>query len=183
MRKLYVIFVLAGLLLLPTRSYAQVVKSTELTAAVRAKALTLLAPASVTMSAIDVSPDPVDSTGTMTGVEAQDLRGKKTPLGWSLTMTAMDFKTADNDIIPVTQLTVTTNSYKFLNGKDGGISVSGAVTATDANNDGTSDAISILNAAAGSGAGSFQVDPTLKLNVPAYSVAGDYQSTVMLTLL
>lgn len=183
MKKICGTLLVFSLLFAPFQANAQVVKSTSLVAAVKGKSLTLTAPASIAMGAIDVASEATETSGTMTGVTVEDLRGKKIPLGWSLTMTATDFKTIANDVIPVTQLKVDTSTYKFIKGKDGGISVPGIVSVADGNQDGTSDAISIMNASAGNGAGSFSVDPVIKLTIPAFSTAGDYQSTVTLTLL
>lgn len=183
MKKLIILLLAIPLLVAPMQAVAQVTKSTSLKAAVRGKSLTLVAPANVTMDPIDVSATETATSGTMTGIEVSDLRGKKTPLGWSLTMTATDFKTTESDVIPVSNLIVKAAIYKHLNGKDGGITVPGEVSVKDSDGDATSDAITLMNAAAGFGAGGFSVDPILQLTVPPYSVEGDYQSTVTITLL
>lgn len=169
-------------LVLPLISHAQIVKSSKATTSVKPNSLTLSAPASVSMNPIDVSADEIETTGTMAGIEITDLRGKKLPLGWSLTVTVTDFKSADNDTILLTKFKMLVNQYQFLGGIDGGITIPGTAAFVDSNNDGISDAASILIAKAGFGAGKFSISPILKLLVPAFTIAGDYQSTIVLTL-
>lgn len=169
-------------LVLPFISYAQVLKSSKLTTSVKPNSLTLSAPASATMNPIDVSADEVETTGTMVGIEVTDLRGKKPPLGWSLTVTTTDFKSPDNDVIPLTRFKMLVNQYQFIGGIDGGISIPGTVAFADPNNDGISDAAALLIAKTGFGAGKFSISPILRLLVPAFTIAGDYQSTLVLTL-
>lgn len=167
---------------LPFITYAQVIKSSKATTSIKPNSLTLSAPASASMNPIDVSADEVETTGTMTGIEITDLRGKKLPLGWSLTVTVTDFKSTDNDVIPLVKFKMLVNQYQFLGGIDGGITIPGTVAFADPNNDGVSDASSMLIAKSGFGAGKFSISPILKLLVPAFTIAGDYQSTIVLTL-
>lgn len=161
---------------------ARIQQSSVVNTSVKGKSLTLTAPASATMGAVDVAVTPTEATGTLAGIQVADLRGKKPPLGWSLTITATDFVSAGADKIPVTALKIGVAQYQFLAGTDGGIIVPGTISLLDSKNNGVSDAATLLNANSGFGAGQFSISPILKLLVPAFSVAGDYQSTLTLTL-
>lgn len=161
---------------------AAAVQSSKLVAPVKAGSLQLTVPGSSTISSIDVSATDLETTGIVNDIQVTDLRGKKTPLGWSLTVTATNFQTIDSDLIPIARFKMAVSQYKFINGADGGIVVPGTVSFIDGNNDGVSDAATLLFAKPGFGAGQFSISPILKLLVPAFTVAGDYQSTLTLTI-
>lgn len=113
-------------------------------------------------------------------IDVQDLTG--TGAGWQLEVTSTTF-TDGSHTLPTTALSIT----GVTSGCDG-------TTCTDPTNSITytsfivpadtapPTAIQFFNAAAGTGLGDFTITPTFALAVPATTYAGNYSSTVTLTI-
>ena len=156
-----------------------------------AGALTLQAPADVTLADITVSSEQQAVEGEMADWKVDDARGHKPAAipGWSLTMTASDL--TDTHLAPgevsnidVTNLTVTPNDAQaFFSADVADMSLGGATALLDTGDDGTSDAATIATAAALYGRGRFQGDVSMDWVIPANSDATTYRSTMTYTLL
>ena len=156
-----------------------------------AGALTLQAPADVTLADITVSSEQQAVEGEMADWKVDDARGHKPAAipGWSLTMTASDL--TDTHLAPeevsnidVTNLTVTPNDAQaFFSADVADMSLGGATALLDTGDDGTSDAATIATAAALYGRGRFQGDVEMDWIIPANSDATTYRSTMTYTLL
>lgn len=81
------------------------------------------------------------------------------------------------DTIPVTNFTITPNTFTTVAGSSTGVSNGSAHTFAN-----TSDATMILSASSGNGMGSYSDNPALQLSVPAASYANSYTATITETV-
>lgn len=169
----------------PRASFAvPVSRTTGIRARVNPGGLTLTAPATVSLPAITVS-DEVQALN-LTATNAielliSDLRGDRPSLGWSVTMTVTPFST-DAYTIPITSYGVTIDRYTTMGGDSTGITLGRSTLFADSDLDGVSNPVALLTAAIGRGVGKYKVYIRPYLNVPAFSPAGDYSSTITETI-
>lgn len=163
---------------------------------VKAASLTISAPAQVDMGEITVDVEDQTVTGVISDIVVTDLRGKKTPLGWSATVTATEFlEETDRTLkIPFTKMTLevpspaqgaaAANSHFSVRAGDPADITFFSTTRgfPDADNDGTSDPISLMSAPSGHGAGRYSLSVVLKLLVPAFQPAGTYSAVLTETV-
>jgi len=81
------------------------------------------------------------------------------------------------DTIPITNLTLTPNSFTTIAGSSTGVTNGSAHVFLS-----TADATTILTATSGNGMGSYSDNPALQLAVPAATFANSYTATVTLTV-
>lgn len=81
------------------------------------------------------------------------------------------------DVIPVTGLQVTPNSFTTVAGSSTGVTNGSVHTFSS-----TSDPTTILTASSGNGMGSYSDNPALQLSVPAATFANSYSATITLTV-
>ena len=162
---------------------------------VNAGLLTLESPEAVTMDDVTVSTAAQTvGGGAFTGDGAtneannwkvDDARGHKPSSvpGWSLTATALDFSDGAGSTIDVTNMTVTPNDAEVLAPAVlGEMTLGGATSLLDDNDDGNSDAATVATAPALGGRGRYQGDLGLTLVVPANTDAADYSTTITFTV-
>lgn len=163
---------------------------------VKAVGLTISAPAQVDMGEISVDVQDQTVTGLISDIVVTDLRGKKTSLGWSATVTATEFlEETDRALkIPFTRMTLevpspaqsgaAANSHFAVSAGDAADVTFFAATRgfSDADNDGTSDPVSLMSAPASHGAGRYSLSVMLKLLVPAFQPAGSYSAVLTETV-
>ena len=148
--------------------------NTTVNANVNAGTLSITAPASATMSAIDldaIGDSGGASTGTMSGIKVKDHRN--TSPGWSSTMTCTDFTDGGTNTIPVTDFTVTPNTPTAV----GNSSLTGVSAGSAHTYSGTSDPASLLSATTGNGRGRFNQDVDLSLAIDVTTAPASYSST------
>ncbi len=151
--------------------------------------LTQNAPADVSLGSIVTSTSDQTVTGTASDYTVDEARGynQTDEPGWSATATFTDM-TSTKGTIDVTNFTVTpTNLREYRNGQQVNAgsedaTLGSAVTLADSNDDGVSDTFTWMSAAAGHGIDRFKSDLGLSLVVPANTPAGDYSSTVTITV-
>lgn len=147
--------------------------STTINATVNAGTLSISAPGTASMSAIDldsISDSGGTSTGTITGIKISEHRN--TTPGWSATMTCTNF-TSGGNTIAVTNLTVTPGGLTPLgNSSLTGVSAGSAYTYT-----GVADPATLATATAGNGRGRFQLNAGLSLGVDVATMPGSYSAT------
>ena len=112
---------------------------------------------------------------TGTGV-AVGTRGVTATFG-AATYVLNDSWTVRVDTIPVTNLTLTPNTFTTIAGSSTGVSNGSAHTFAN-----TSDATTVLSASAGNGMGSYSDNPALQLSVPAATYANSYSATITETV-
>ncbi len=157
---------------------------------INAGALTMQAPADVTLPDITVSSEQQAVTGEMADWKVDDARGHKPAAvpGWSLTMTASDLSDAhlsptETSSIDVTNLTVTPNDGEaFFGAVVGDLSLGSATVMADADDNGTSDAVTVGTAPVTKGRGRFQGDVSMDWVIPANSDSTTYRSTMTFTV-
>ncbi len=151
--------------------------------------LTQNAPADVSLGSIVTSTSDQTITGTALDYAVNEARGYNTTdePGWSAIATFSDM-TSTKGTIDVTNFTVTPsnlreyrNSSQVNSGSEDAV-VGSSVTLADSDDDGTSDSFTWMSAAAGHGIDQFKSDLGLSLVVPANTPAGDYSSTVTITV-
>lgn len=155
-------------------------QQSQILISVKGKGLTLSAPAAVDMGSIDVNVEDTILNGAFNGIVVTDLRGNKTPLGWSATITASEFADKDDPTlkIPFSQMNLTPGTnphFQVVAGDPNGLTyINTAKQFTDGNGDGISDPLSLITAPAGKGAGQYSISVILKLVIPAFTPAGNY---------
>lgn len=153
--------------------------TTTINAQVNPGTLSISAPGSATMSAVDMDTIPdggTNSTGTISGVRVKDHRSG-TP-GWSATATCTNFSDGGTNTIAVTNLTITPSAITPIGGSSlTGVTAGGAHTYT-----GTSDPASLMTATAGNGRGRYDQDEGLSLFVDVSTVPATYSATVTETV-
>lgn len=176
------LIVFAGASLLVTTKYLQskqendgtLAADTTINANVNAGTLSISAPGSASMSAIDLdtmSDSGGTSTGTISGIKVKEHRGS-TP-GWSATMTCTDFTDGGSNTIPVTDFTVTPNTPAAV----GNSSLTGVSAGTAHTYVGNSDPATLMTATAGNGRGRFDLDLDLSLAIDVTTVPARYAAT------
>lgn len=152
--------------------------STTINATINAGTLSISAPASATLSAVNMDSIPdsgTTSTGTITGVVVKDHRAGSP--GWSATATCTDF-TSGSDTIAVTNLTITPGAITPIgNSSLTGVSAGGAHTYT-----GTSDPATLMTATATNGRGRYSQNEGLSLFIDVSTIPGSYSATVTETV-
>ncbi|NOY14676.1 MAG: hypothetical protein GXP43_00460 [bacterium] len=145
--------------------------------------LTHQAPTDVSLGSIITSTSDQTMTGTATGYLVDNARGYNTTdePGWTATATFTDL-TSSKGTIDVTNFTVTPQNLTVLSGSSTGVSLGSSTSLTDTDDDGTSNALTWITASAGSGMGRYSSDLGILLTVPANTPAGDYSSTVTITV-
>ncbi len=152
--------------------------NTNINAQVNAGTLSIAAPASATMTTIDLDTIPDTggtSTGTIAGIAIKDHRAGSP--GWSATTTCSDF-TSGSDTIAITNLTVTPSTITAL----GNSSLTGVSTGSAHTYTGTSDPASLMSATAGNGRGRYTQNLGLSLFIDVSTIPGTYTSTVTETV-
>ncbi len=151
--------------------------------------LTQNAPVDVDLGSIITSTTNQIVPGTASDYTVDEARGYNTTdePGWSAVATFTDM-TSDKGTIDVTNFTVTPqNLREYRNSQQVNVgsedaTLGSAVTLADSDDDGTSDSFTWLSAAKGHGIDRFKADLGLSLVVPANTPAGDYSSTVTITV-
>jgi len=145
--------------------------------------LTHQAPADVSLGTIITSTNDQTVTGTATGYIVDNARGYNSTdePGWSVTATFTDM-TSTKGTIDVTNFTVTPANLTANSGSATNVTLGSATTLSDTDDDGTSDPFTWVTAAAGAGIGRYTSNLNLSLVVPANTPAGDYSSTVTITI-
>ncbi len=145
--------------------------------------LTHQAPADVSLGSIITSTTDQTVTGTATGYLVDNARGYNSTdePGWTATATFTDM-TSTKGTIDVTNFTVTPSNLTAVSGSVTNVTLGTAVTLSDSDNDGTSDPFTWVKATAGAGIGRYSSDLGISLVVPANTPAGDYSSTVTITI-
>ena len=145
--------------------------------------LTHQAPSDVSLGTIVTSTNDQTVTGTATGYVVDNARGYNSTdePGWSVTATFTDM-TSTKGTIDVTNFTVTPANLVANSGSAANVTLGSSTTLTDTDDDGTSDAFTWVTAAAGSGIGRYTSNLNLSLVIPANTPAGDYSSTVTITI-
>jgi|GEM_PF-1867387 len=174
--------IFAGASLLVTTKYLETKQAndgtlaadTTINANVNAGTLSISAPGTASMSAIDL--DAMDdsggtSTGTISGIKVKDHRG--TSPGWSATMTCTNFTDGGSNSIPVTDLTVTPDTPSAV----GNSSLTGVTAGTAHTYTGTSDPATLMSATTGNGRGRFNQDVDLSLLIDVTTVPASYSAT------
>lgn len=155
-------------------------QKSQMLISVKGKGLTLLAPVTVDMGSIDVNVADTTLNGEFNEMLVTDLRGNKTALGWSATMTATEFvEQGDPTLkIPFSNMSLTPGAnphFQVVAGDKNGITYLNATKQfTDGNGDGISDPLSLMSSQASNGAGQYSISVILKLIVPAFTPAGNY---------
>lgn len=128
-------------------------------------------------SLTDVTLDGTDqsTTGALAQVRVRDGRG--TGVGWSLTLSATDFEEIND---PSKTIAASGFSVSAVNMTREAGSPAGSVTQ---NAGALSPPLTMMNATAPGGRGSYRAIPDLSLLVPAETFVGTYASTVTQTLL
>ncbi|MEK7524496.1 MAG: hypothetical protein AAB588_05725 [Patescibacteria group bacterium] len=184
---------LFSLLAMPTAEGAAIVSKSKVR--VKPQGLSIGAPASVDMGEIPVDTMEQTVQGVINNIVVTDLRGNKAPLGWSATLTATDFIEDTDyqlkipmgrmslDIPSAAQLPAGQSYFRVLAGDGAGVTFFNTGRAfSDANRDGISDPVSLMNALAGRGVGKFDISLLLKVNIPPFNPAGSYTSTLTETV-
>lgn len=152
--------------------------TTTLSAVINAGTLSLTAPGTATMTAINMDSIPdagTTSTGSITGVSVRDHRA--TTPGWSATATCSNFTSGVNTI-NVTNLTITPGTITAL----GNSSLTGVTAGSAHVYTGTSDPASLMSATAGNGRGRYTQNEGLSLSIGVATVPGSYSATVTETV-
>lgn len=153
--------------------------TTTLSAAINAGTLSISAPGSATMSAVNMDSVPdsgTTSTGTITGVKVSDHRGGAP--GWSATATCSNFSDGGTNTIAVTNLSITPGSVSAV----GNSSLTGITAGSSHTFTGASDPASMMSASAGNGRGRYTQDESLSLFVDVSVVPATYTATVTETV-
>ena len=153
--------------------------TTNINAQVNAGNLSISAPGTATMSAVDmdtIADTGTTSTGTITGVRVKDHRAGAP--GWSATATCSNFSDGGTNTIAVTNLTITPGAITTVgNSSLTGVTAGGAHTYT-----GASDPASLMTASSGNGRGRYDQDEALSLFIDVSTVPATYSATVTETV-
>ena len=152
--------------------------STTINANVSAGTLSITAPGTASMSAVDldtIGDSGGTSTGTITGIGIRDHRG--TSPGWSATMTCTDF-TSGGNTIAVTNLTVTPGNLAVV----GNSSLTGVTAGSAHTYTGIADPATLATATATNGRGRYTLDSALSLLVGVATVPASYSATCTETI-
>lgn len=138
--------------------------------------LSLSAPASSSLSTVQLAFPRPNATGSLGTTTATDTRG--TNVGWSLIATCTDFIDGGNTI-EVTNLTIEPDN-STLDAVIG--TLTGVAAGVQHTFSGTSDPANIITASFGEGTGQYVINPDLSLSIPVGAYAGNYTATMTLTL-
>ncbi len=128
-----------------------------------------------TMNALSLSGSDTSASGTLGALLVRDSRG--TSGGWSVTVAATDF-------------VLTTDPTQMISASGLSVPAAPAVTVVSGSSPPTAFAgslagagLQLLSAAAGTGAGEYQLAPALELIVPAETISGTYSATITETIM
>ena len=153
--------------------------TTNINATVNPGTLSIQAPGTASMTAIDLDtlPDAGGySTGTITGVRVKDHRAASP--GWSATATCTNFSDGGSNTIAVTNLTITPSAISPV----GNSSLTGVTAGSAHTYTGTSDPATLMTATAGNGRGRYDQNEALSLFVDISTVPATYTATVTETV-
>lgn len=158
---------------------ATLAATTNINAQVNPGTLSIQAPGTASMTAIDLDTLPDGggtSTGTISGVRVKDHRSGSP--GWSATATCTDFTDGGTNTIPVTNLTITPGAISAI----GNSSLTGVTAGSAHTYSGTSDPATLMTATAGNGRGRYDQDEALSLFVDISTAPATYTATVTETV-
>ncbi len=151
--------------------------TTNLYATIIQGTLTISNPSLATISAVTLEGTSQSSTGSLGDISIVDNRGLGT--GWSATVSVSDFTCCLNThTIAVSYLNLNPGSLRVISGKADGVKPGEAHVFS-----GTSDSATLMAALPASGMGSYAVNPTITLSIPADAYAGTYTATVTVTII
>lgn len=155
-------------------------EKTSVTAKVNPGNLTLTAPGSVAMTAVNLDALP-DQGGASTGSMTLGIRNHRPPAtntGWSLTAVVSNF-VSGTDVIPVDRLTVTPGDLTPIANSP----LTGTTTGPEVNPATPTTPISLAQAASGNGRGRYTQEVGLSLAIDVATAPGDYSATIVETLI
>lgn len=182
------------LLFFSTQLVFAVSRRTPIRLRVQPQGLNITAPENIDVGAFSVAVDDTELETIINDIVVTDLRGNATPLGWSATLTATEFVESTNRnlkidfsrmelvVPPAQHLPPGQRHFRVVGGDPSVTYFNAPRRMADADRDGVSDPVPLMSAAAGRGVGQYALSLLLKLTIPAFTPAGNYEAILTSTV-